>query len=100
MAANYDRFNVMKYCIKYSRSFLFPFNSFNNDYINKENHQYIFKLHNIKEEIYQNEFGKKWLNKIALGIEIIKQFFNDKNITPLIDLFYSELEVIEFDFNI
>lgn len=59
MAANYNSFDVLKHCIKYSWGFLIPPDLFDKDYINKENHPIIFKLHNIKEEIYQNEFGKK-----------------------------------------
>ena len=184
MAANYGSIDVMKHCIKYSWGFLIPPDLFDKDYINKENHPIIFKLHNITEEIYQNEFGEKWINeilenvncfvksdaiidvqlnqidylrntikkaildkpnnkfdyaannmlneylkrlgpleyaiknyrdnnlpddflvinearfnKIALGIEIINQFCIDKNINPLINLFYSELDVIEYDIN-
>ena len=65
MAANYDSFDVMNHCIKYSWGFLIPPDLFDNDYINKENHPIIYKLHDFELDIFYEEFYKKCLNKIS-----------------------------------
>lgn len=62
-----------------------------------------YSIKNYRDNKLPDDFlvqNEARFNKIALSIDIINQFLIDKNINLLINLFYSELEVIEFDFNL